>query len=61
MNKCRNHFGAIREFQQAHLMCPSKLVPLYEIFLVYKDYGFEEKADSIKNVIVHMPSNEKNK
>lgn len=45
---------ALRHFERAHLMCPSRLTPVYEAYLVYKSIDDKHSCDSLRRKVSSM-------
>lgn len=46
------YMEALQCFNHAANMCPSRFIPLYEMYRIYKTMGNVDKTDSIANVII---------
>lgn len=44
--------NACLEYQKAYSMCPSRIMPLYEQFIIFRDEGKKDQADSIRNIMI---------
>lgn len=49
-----NHDTAIAAYRRAHLMCPNRFIPLYEMARIYEGTGRRKEAKTVAEVIVGM-------
>ncbi len=45
---------AIIEYNKAHNMCPSRIMPLYELYLIHRECGNDLTADSLRSHILSI-------
>ncbi len=50
-----NYEKAISYYDRASLMCPSRFIPLYEQYCVYRQIGDTVACSKLANVILHKP------
>nr|WP_302828987.1 O-antigen ligase family protein [uncultured Bacteroides sp.] len=55
LKRQRRYSEAILHYKNASMMCPCRFIPLYQLFVIYKELGNKDKARGMALLILEKP------